>query len=729
MIPAADPEVKHQIWMRGASGRRWKEHQPMFAPHGAAQDAPQPLACPVTGYVPIPLPLLRAYAHDPLAVGCYVAVARYALAARGPVPLSAQDLARFDGDARAAACTQIRRRLHTLAQGGWLVLIGKGAGVKPVLGPAWGSGRDGAPRPWRWGAPALGRPGTIAVVRVPTALLDAAIGRLDPRPGQRAAVVSRYVSRPALGIADLGIYALRRAGITIAPSPALDALGLADAGAPVPTPRGLLAAIAAGAAAPPTGDTAGPIARAGQEEALPDRCSPLSPPESHTRSRPESRSGSSRIPSYCARQAISAWVRDRMDLDGMNQSIPPCPPQATPAADGCTPEHLTEQAWAPDGDREPQAHVAHRACAPDPERQAQAHTTEQPWAPDGHMPPQAHEAEEACAPDPDRQAQAQTSEQPWAPDGDGEAQAHTAPAALTPGAVGERGGRAAPVNGKVAGHTAGELSPEVRTAHLTLNPSRAIAPGEWLELAAIERAVGHARLLVWQARTTRAGAAARPQGVTPAYYAACRAREATAEEVPALSAPQTGNLAPATRPAPPAEEAPEETRALRAPEPREIAPPPSPARPLRTAPTDAAACPPAASCEARLAALGIRSARVRRALATVDVDLLARWERAFAHPGFQKLARDPGAFAAAGLREGAEPPSSATLDRYAPREMARGGLDLAAYLAAPAPAVVERATPEAFRAALATSSYRPQSLFLGWNAPGPDIASAERSAL
>jgi hypothetical protein len=223
--------------------------------------------------------------------------------------------------------------------------------------------------------------------------------------------------------------------------------------------------------------------------------------------------------------------------------------------------------------------------------------------------------------------------------------------------------------------------------------------------------------------------AARPQGVTPAYYAACRAREATAGEVRALSAPQTGNLAPATRPAPPPERAPEEIGTLRAPEARELAPPPSPPRPVRTAPTSMAARTPAASPEARLKALGIRSARVRRALATVDVDLLARWEHAFAHPGFAQLARDPGAFVAAGLREGAEPPSSATLDRYAPRETARSAFDLAAYQAAPAPAVVERATPEAFRAALAASNYLPQSLFLGWNAPGPDIASAERSAL
>ncbi len=62
-------------------------------------------------YVLIPDRLIRDMAHDPLAVGVYVAVARLASAARATVPLAARDLAIWMGRDRDADRVAVMRHI------------------------------------------------------------------------------------------------------------------------------------------------------------------------------------------------------------------------------------------------------------------------------------------------------------------------------------------------------------------------------------------------------------------------------------------------------------------------------------------------------------------------------------------------------------------------------------------------------------------------------------------
>ncbi|MEI7768712.1 MAG: hypothetical protein WCI67_01925, partial [Chloroflexales bacterium] len=71
-------------------------------------------------YLRVPDRLLRAYAHDPLAVGVYLAVARSALALQAPAPLSPADLAAWGSGARTRDLT-LMRRIRSLTDAGWLI--------------------------------------------------------------------------------------------------------------------------------------------------------------------------------------------------------------------------------------------------------------------------------------------------------------------------------------------------------------------------------------------------------------------------------------------------------------------------------------------------------------------------------------------------------------------------------------------------------------------------------
>jgi hypothetical protein len=171
---------------------------------------------------------LRSYPHAPLAVGVYIAVARLALTESGAVPLSAADLVAWSGEAHSRA--SVIRRMRLLLEAGWLV-DERGGNTKLRLLPTWGHARDGRSRPWRLCDPHLGRPTEVQVRRVPLDLLDIYIGRLDPQPGRRAAVVTRYFDRPLIDLAELGAYAVALAA-DVRPTPRLFALGLADSSAP-----------------------------------------------------------------------------------------------------------------------------------------------------------------------------------------------------------------------------------------------------------------------------------------------------------------------------------------------------------------------------------------------------------------------------------------------------------------------------------------------------------------
>jgi hypothetical protein len=56
-------------------------------------------------------------------------------------------------------------------------------------------------------------------------LLDDYVGRLDPQPGQRHALMSRYFTRPLLDLTDIGVYAIGLRA-EVAPTPRLRHLGL-----------------------------------------------------------------------------------------------------------------------------------------------------------------------------------------------------------------------------------------------------------------------------------------------------------------------------------------------------------------------------------------------------------------------------------------------------------------------------------------------------------------------
>lgn len=202
-------------------------------------------------YLPMPERLLRAFAHDPLAVGVYLAVARCALSMRGPAPLSPADLSDWFTGTRTRNGA-ILRRIRTLIAMGWLIAE-HGHAVKLRLLPAW------APdQPWNANAAHLGKPTGVRVRRVPLDLLDSYVGRIDPQPGRRAALITRYVDRPLLDLTDLGTYALASL-TTITPTPRLITLGLCDiAGAPLSPQQ--LAPLLAEVAAGRVRDDAGPVA-------------------------------------------------------------------------------------------------------------------------------------------------------------------------------------------------------------------------------------------------------------------------------------------------------------------------------------------------------------------------------------------------------------------------------------------------------------------------------------
>jgi hypothetical protein len=193
---------------------------PTSSPEAATR--PQP-------YLRVPDRLLRSYPHDPLGVGVYIVVARYAITASGAVPLSAADLVAWSGEAHSRA--SVIRRMRSLIDAGWLIDERSG-NTKLRLLPTWGHARDGRSRPWRLRDPQLGRPAEIQVRRVPLDLLDVYIGRLDPQPGRRAAVVTRYFDRPLIDLADLGAYAIALAA-DVRPTERLLGLSLADSSGPL----------------------------------------------------------------------------------------------------------------------------------------------------------------------------------------------------------------------------------------------------------------------------------------------------------------------------------------------------------------------------------------------------------------------------------------------------------------------------------------------------------------
>jgi hypothetical protein len=170
--------------------------------HGVGAEPSGPIR-----YVLVADSLITAYAHDPLAVGVYVAIARLTLAAKGAVPLAARDLVAWMGSDRDADRAAIMRRIVKLEKDGFLIAE-RAVASKHRLTPTWGRDRTGSVRPWRFEDVDSGRPPSLRGRRVPLALLDDYLGRLDPQPSQGRALISRYLTRPLLDLTDIGVYTI-----------------------------------------------------------------------------------------------------------------------------------------------------------------------------------------------------------------------------------------------------------------------------------------------------------------------------------------------------------------------------------------------------------------------------------------------------------------------------------------------------------------------------------------
>ena len=117
-------------------------------------------------YVLVPDGLILAFAHDPLAVGVYVAIARLVVVAKAAVPLAARDLAAWIGSEREADRAAIMRRIVKLEEGGW-VIAARTRAAKHLLLPTWGRDQEGVVRPWQPDHLNAGRPTHIRGRRVP----------------------------------------------------------------------------------------------------------------------------------------------------------------------------------------------------------------------------------------------------------------------------------------------------------------------------------------------------------------------------------------------------------------------------------------------------------------------------------------------------------------------------------------------------------------------------------
>ncbi len=178
-------------------------------------------------YVLIPDPLIVTFAHDPLAVGVYAAIARLTVVARDAVPLASRDLAAWMGSNRDADRAAIMRRIVKLEERGW-VMVTRRTATKNSLFPTWGRDQAGVVRPWRFDQTDSGRPIHIRGRRVPLGLFDNYLGRLDPQPGHGSALISRYFTQPLLDLTDIGIYTIGLRA-EVASSPRLRHLGLQTA--------------------------------------------------------------------------------------------------------------------------------------------------------------------------------------------------------------------------------------------------------------------------------------------------------------------------------------------------------------------------------------------------------------------------------------------------------------------------------------------------------------------
>lgn len=195
----------------------------------AACRPPSAPAARPSHYVCLPQALLIKSARSALQIGVYALVARMFAIAREPVTLSAHDIVQYDPSLSRGAA---ERALSGLVAAGWL-LAQTALGSKNQYLPTWGQVR-GTPLAWDVNAPSLGRPRHIRTTTVDCALLDVLIGKLTPQP-RTSAIITRYLTTPALALRDVGSYALTRGGIPTE-TPALEAWSFVRHGMALPIP-------------------------------------------------------------------------------------------------------------------------------------------------------------------------------------------------------------------------------------------------------------------------------------------------------------------------------------------------------------------------------------------------------------------------------------------------------------------------------------------------------------
>jgi hypothetical protein len=169
-------------------------------------------------FIALPDAELRAFARRPLAVGVLLAVSRLCMRAGGRVPASRADLAAWSDDRSTrddGLGTSIKRAIDDLRPAGLLIGTAE-PGAKLWLTPGWGLGRDGQARPWDWDRRDHGRPKKLSFRKISVGLLDDYLGICHP-DAHDPAQIERWLNQPLLGLEDLGAYALRSAGIRVAP--------------------------------------------------------------------------------------------------------------------------------------------------------------------------------------------------------------------------------------------------------------------------------------------------------------------------------------------------------------------------------------------------------------------------------------------------------------------------------------------------------------------------------
>jgi hypothetical protein len=415
-------------------------------------------------YVLVPDALILAFANDPLAVGVYAAIARLVVAAKDAVPLAARDLATWMGSDREADRAAIMRRIANLGERGWL-MITRTRASKHQLCPTWGTDHMGTVRPWQLNRSDSGRPAHVRGRRLPLGVLDDYVGRLDPQPGHRHALISRYFTRPLLDLADIGVYVTGlRAEVT--PTPRLHHLGLHTvAGVTAPADgESLIGLAAAGQLTTIVGSSIAPVQLSFQGQARLGVASGIAV-SSHT--------GELERPCGSLSGSHSRSASRSDDIAGV---LSISPQQDTKSA--TYDDRALLIAWDVGNDHEQINHDS---------------------SPDSLIIDGGGAA-----------AVGSFSEATLNPHCDCQRILRDQQRCSATGADMRPVGLAAPLV----------------TGHRTLNSDRRLHAGEWHELLALQECYGADQLLIWQARASCVKRE-RPYGITPAYYRACAASAAS----------------------------------------------------------------------------------------------------------------------------------------------------------------------------------------------------------